>query len=381
MVSAPIAGATAAVFTGEYLQYWTETDADWTDVPSASFELVPAKGYSLWGVAKGAYTFTGTPNTGNQSIGITANGTGGSFNGANLLGNPYPSSIDWDLVSGYGAVYYWDGSQYLAYPETGSYGIGSQYVPPMQGFFVVVGSSGTFSLTNALRTHNGATSYYKSEKALPANSIKLVAKSNTYNNELFLRLDNNALENFEQSRDAYKLLSGTAGMPELYSFANDKMLSIDVRPACEQIQLGFENSQNGNYSIDIKEMDGIVSAQIEDTKTNILHNFATGAYQFDYLTSDNSKRFILHLSMVGIDEPETGTGIEIYSNNQNIFIRSDNSINNSSLTICDLMGRVLFEQELTGDNLFTVPVNLSTGVYVVSVQTAEVIRSEKVFVK
>ena len=128
-------------------------------------------------------------------------------------------------------------------------------------------------------------------------------------------------------------------------------------------------------------MNDFVSAQIEDTKTNILHNFADGPYQFNYLTSDNNKRFALHLSMIEIAMPEADSGIDIYTSNQTIFIRSENQLENSNLIICDLMGRVLFEQELSGDNFYSVPANLSTGVYVVTVQTAEKVRSEKVFVK
>jgi len=296
------------------------------------------------------------------------------------VGNPYPSSIDWATVSGYGAVYYWNGTAYLAYPETSGYGTGSQYIPPMQGFFIVPGA-GTFSLTNANRTHTGATAFYKSTNKLPANSIMLAASSNNYTDELFIRFDEESSENFELQNDAYKFLSSTDGLSQLYSTnINNDMLSIDVRPACNVIQLGFQNNTNGNYSINIVEMDGMSAVSLEDTKTNTMHNFADGAYYFDYTITDAETRFKLHMQAAGIGELFNEL-TNIYAHNNIIYVKSKYNINNGDVKVYDVTGRVVAQQSISNNNFVSIPANFKTGMYIVVVNTGAGITSDKVIIK
>ena len=176
---------------------------------------------------------------------------------------------------------------YLAYPETGGYGLGSQYVPPMQGFFIVPAESGSFNLANSNRTHDGADNYYKSTKEMPANSLMLKTTGNNYSDELYIRFDETSSADFELQNDAWKLLSSTEGLSQLYSFTGDKILSIDVRPETEVIQLGFQNKQNGIYSIGIKEIADISEATLEDTKTNTFHNLQNETYEFAWNVTDD----------------------------------------------------------------------------------------------
>jgi len=63
LISAPVVGATAETFAGNYMQSYSETTALWTDLSSSGDELSPATGYSLWVSAppKESFTFSGTP--------------------------------------------------------------------------------------------------------------------------------------------------------------------------------------------------------------------------------------------------------------------------------------------------------------------------------
>ena len=114
MVSSPISNGLTEVFAGNYLQYFSEEDDWWYEINETDIALTPMQGYGVWSDGSGTqtYTFTGTPNTGNLSISLTADGSGGTHNRANLIGNPYPSSIDWDEVDYSGAVYLYNGSAY-----------------------------------------------------------------------------------------------------------------------------------------------------------------------------------------------------------------------------------------------------------------------------
>jgi len=310
-VSSPITNATANTFLGEYLLTWSEPTATWSNIENPATNLVVAKGYSLWGIAKGnqTYTFAGTPNTGDQSIAITYTEVPGSgFDGANLLGNPYTSSIDWSYLDDtYGAVYYWNGTAYQQW-NNGA-GAGSQYIPPMQGFFIVTAANGNFSLTNSCRTHTGATGFYKSgnEKTIE-NGLILQASNGSYHDELYLLFNDEASPDFELESDAWKLTSSTAGLSQIWSVCSDGNLSIDIRPGQGTIQLGFANDQTGNYSISLQEIAGLSKAILEDTKLNIFHNLQNEKYEFAWDKNDAETRFKLHLNSVGIEENQSNAG-------------------------------------------------------------------------
>ncbi|OYT11509.1 MAG: hypothetical protein B6I19_11300, partial [Bacteroidetes bacterium 4572_114] len=301
-ISSPIAGAQASLFSGDYLQIWDEVNTQWEDVTVATTALTPVKGFSLW--STGTTTFSGTLNTGNQGISVTNSGG----DGFNLVGNPYPSFVDWsNLDDGptatWGAIYYWDETAYVSW-NAGA-GAGSQYVPPVQGFFIATASTATFSLTNADRTH--------------------------------------------------------------------------VRPATEVIQLGFQNTANGTYSIAMTDIDGISSVILEDTKTNYMHNFEDGAYGFDYSTTDDEKRFKLHLQTLGTNEIAEGL-YNVYANDKVVYVNSEKVINNGTVKIYDIMGRIMVEVEVDNANFVKIPAGFKTGIYVVVIEDGHNVSSNKVFI-
>ena len=375
-ISSPIAGAQASLFSGDYLQIWDEVNTQWEDVTVATTALTPVKGFSLW--STGTTTFSGTLNTGNQGISVTNSGG----DGFNLVGNPYPSFVDWsNLDDGptatWGAIYYWDETAYVSW-NAGA-GAGSQYVPPVQGFFIATASTATFSLTNADRTHLGAGTYYKSTNNI-TNGVVLEASNGSYNDGLYVRFSNGASEGFDLIYDAYKMLSNTEGISQLYSFTNDEtILSIDVRPATEVIQLGFQNTANGTYSIAMTDIDGISSVILEDTKTNYMHNFEDGAYGFDYLTTDDEKRFKLHLQTLGTNEIAEGL-YNVYANDKVVYVNSEKVINNGTVKIYDIMGRIMVEVEVDNANFVKIPASFKTGIYVVVIEDGHNVSSNKVFI-
>ena len=384
LISVPNNVTTANTFLGDYLQTWNETTATWSDITEPTTALNKVKGYSLWGVAKATtYTFSGTPNTGNQSLAVTFTEVGGHDNdGANLLGNPYPSSLDWSgLDDTWGAIYYWNGTQYATWNNGSATNGGVQYVPPMQGFFIVVASSGTFNLINSNRTHDGAGNYYKSS-GLINNGLVLEASNGSYNDELYIIFDEDASEGFDLQYDAYKFLSNTEGLSQLYSFTGEKRLSIDVRPETEVIQLGFQNDENGIYNIGIKEMADISKAILEDTKTGTFHNLQTGSYEFLWDVSDDEKRFKLHLNAIGIEENITQQNETlIYASGQTIYIKNMESQEKVQVKISDITGRIVLEKSIRSTGLTAIPTNLKSGVYIVSLINKNKIEIEKILIK
>lgn len=373
LISSPVTDATAQVFENDYLQSWSEVNAEWTDIISTGTALNPAQGYGLWTMYSSdhTYSFIGTPNTGNQNVQLTVSSnfpdpeTGND--GANILGNPYPSAIDWSMLDNtYGAAYYWQGNgtngegTYLSW-NNGS-GQGSQYIAPMQGFFIVAPSAGTFSLSNANRTHT-VGSYYKSAEETKDNLLVLGTVSKGISDRLYLNFNNDATEDFDLQHDAYKFASGTAGLSELYSFTGDKKLSIDVRPECEVIQLGFSNSLSGTYSISINQINGISKATLEDTKTNTFTNLLKGSYAFSWAAGEDNKRFKLHMGTVGVDESQD-SDISIYSYQKTAYINLKNQLK-GDVYIFNMAGQLITSVE-KASGLVSAGIN-TPGIYLVKV--------------
>ena len=379
-ISAPVSGIQSGMFAGNYLQLYSESLHQWEDITVLDHNLSAVHGFSLWYNAGGkgpgtTFTFSGTPFTGTQNytLSFTEYSSSGDANeGANLVGNPYPSYLDWNQVSGYGSKYTWneDGS-FDAYTAIEGYGNGSRYVAPMEGFFVVTNSNGTeFNLTNAMRTHTSSDK----EATVFSKGIVLSANSQNYSDALYIVFDQSANENFELPRDAWKFISGTTGICQIWSQCPDGNLAVDVRPETKSIQLGFANNEAGTYSIGIQEIADISTAILEDTKLNIFHDLSEGAYSFDWRLNDDETRFKLHLNTTAVQEIN-GSAVQAYVAGGNIIIQSDQQP--QRITLTDITGRTLGVWEHTE----TIPVPKTAGVYLVTLASGNQMLTKKIIIE
>jgi hypothetical protein len=138
-------------------------DTGWHSPAALTDQLLPSKGYSLFLPATTLLRFIGTFNTGPQSSGpLTRSSAALSETGWQLLGNPYPSPIDWSTVAPAQRPGL-DGAMYV-YESTGQYtgsfrsyvnGFGSSsLIDAGAGYFVRVSSAtvpGRVDLTDANR--------------------------------------------------------------------------------------------------------------------------------------------------------------------------------------------------------------------------------------
>jgi hypothetical protein len=376
LISSPIADGLAGIYTGMYLQRYNEPTGLWIDITNTADPLVPAKGYALWTPAPATYQYTGVLNQGNVAIPVTNQ----LPFGWNLLGNPYPSSLDWNLVSAAnpainGAVYYLDANSgnYVSY--NGGMGGGTQYVPPMQGFFISAATTGNFEVNNSMRTHMGQNNYYKSDFE---NMLVLKASGNEYSDATYLRFDEQASAAFDGQFDAYKLTSGfNTDLPQLYTRTSEVNLSINVLPETDVVPLSFFAGVSGTYAISVEETYGMEYLFLEELTTGVITDLLSDDYSFDYSTEDNPDRFNLHFTVLSVNEL-ADNHVRIYSGDDRVIVKLDQMVN-GQISVVDLMGREISREDI-GNMVNTIEIE-GNATYIVTVVTDEHVYTEKVYIK
>lgn len=314
LVSSPVAGIVAGQFEDDYLQIHNEATNGFTDVASLTYGLVAAKGYALWTI-DGAPTnelFAGTTHTGSKSYNFTKSGQG-----FNLVGNPYPSVLDWDEVTIPGAL---SGAIWLFDPTEGDNGdykyyingggvanTTNQYIPSGQGFFVrATGDAGILTLANDDRTHGGQA-FYKSgdENQL----LVMKATGNNITTQTAIRFNAEATQHIDRLFDVQKIISNSTDVPVVYTKCEDENMAINTLPSIighETVPVYFEAGMNGAYSFTATEQETIaddVPVFLEDISLNYIQDMrASSNYSFVY-TTGAVRQFNIHFKDVtSLDE-------------------------------------------------------------------------------
>jgi hypothetical protein len=318
-----------------------------------------------------------------------------------MLGNPVPSSLDWTLISrGDGidnALYYYDASiqnyrYYIQLAPGISVSGGSQYIPPMQGFFVHANNTGTnktVTIDNTMRKVSGLTTYYK-EKSVPDNYLVLSVENELFRDEAYIIFFDQATAAYDGQYDALKLASLNPQVPLIYTVGSDNAdLAINALPFSAPgtvIPLHFKAGTDGTYSVSASELGSFPVGTIitlEDLKTSHTQNLVQNpVYSFQAATSDEPGRFMLHFTgPFGIDDPQVKPDISIYSSGVDVYINSYRPISGGEVSVYNLLGQKLLTRHLKDQPVNIIPMNGKQGYYVVKVVTDRGTYTGKVYVQ
>ena len=213
--------------------------------PSGSDAWTPGHGYTANVPNAAVLDFVGTFN--NAAVSITGLvRDAGADAGWQLLGNPYPSPLDWSSVTNAqlnnmdATMYIWHassryGGAYTSYltngvSNTGS-GSGSPVIDAGAGFFARVTNPGTGSLNlanaNRVTTFAGQPSFGRSGSTLPLLSLQVRGTGGT--DAIAVYAETNATTGVDARYDATKLFNPT-GL-NLAALTGSTALSIDALPA------------------------------------------------------------------------------------------------------------------------------------------------------
>ena len=317
---------------------------------------------------------------GDQSLPVTYTAsTGGSDNdGWNMVGNPYPSTIDWDAVSGWtktnisSATYIWNNTaqQYAVYQGGVGTNGGSRYIASSQAFWVqTTGDSPLLSLTENVKAATDIV--FKNNNETPPDALKLFMAGNGYTDETVLQFKQDASSSFDPDYDAYKLFSFNTQVPSLSTIVDSSSdLSINALPLLTSgisIPLRAKAGVTGNYTItaDISQLGGstLSCVLLEDLVTGIITDLRLSpTYTFNISnTVITSPRFMLHFS-----NPLQKQILDVNCNNADngaVIISGENS-STWNFTWKDMQGNII---QTTGNASADTLDNLTPGYYVLTV--------------
>jgi hypothetical protein len=372
-VSSPVSNATSAVFnaasSGTNKVYaYDETNNTWPQITDNTSSLTPVKGYVANLPSSGTITFTGTLNDGNQPIALTR--TTGSFAGFNLVGNPYPSYLNWQSAAtanptvtssiwyrtkNAGNTYTFDTYNATANLATSNgTKVVTKMIPPMQAFWVYVTAPTTLNLTNAMRSHEDVNTNRLKEAAVENKNVIRLKIGNESNSDELLVYENSNARNSLDAYDSPKMPATPGIMPQIYTLVEGKQLTINGLFSMEdmEIPVGFSTGVAGTFQCrlnTVSSLDANCRVVLNDAQTGTQFDLSNGdAYTFQSAPITTDNRFSLSLkSTTSLASPSDRQDWELYREAGVLTLeRTSDLPSNATVSIYNTMGQLLSIQTL-----------------------------------
>ncbi len=341
-------------------------------------------------------TYKGLLNQGNLTV-TTPYGAATGFlsysnkaesnDGFNLVGNPYPSAIDWELSGGSSsaiALTNINSTIYILNPVTKNYGTytkggittgaGTQYIASGQGFFVKANAANpTITFTEAAKatdTSNPAVLGGKIPVALDFLRVNL-QKDTLDQDDVLLTFKKGQSEDYVQDEDVEDL-NGQNAAASLSSFSKKekKQLAVNALPVVKNlttIPLFVDAAADGNYRLKLSDWSANFKTDSVFLKDNFTGDSVNLSKQLVYafsirkntVTTFGTERFVLYFkqqmitAVTGNATPSVNTqtgnadpiSATLYPNPASAeinFLVAKNSIRNIRLSIYNNNGLKIF---------------------------------------
>ncbi|MFA5973735.1 MAG: hypothetical protein WC780_15395 [Lentimicrobiaceae bacterium] len=390
--------------TGYDLYLWNESNncwiyklnlastINWNTVHPGS-DFTPGRGY-LYSVQATNPTkeFAGNLNNGSLTYPLTFNSADAVLKGFNLVGNPYPSSIDWEAASGWTRdglvnsgggydIWIWNqaANNYGVFNSATGIGTNSitRYIAPMQGFFVKASVAGNLQMDNDVRVHDGS-GWFKNADLNPARiSLVVQSESDKSFDEALLLFGYSANE-----PGAVKLFSHVLTAPSLYLSSGNEKYSVQYLTDTVDnptVPVMFKPGKDGNYTLRCNlDNDIFNSVTLEDRQMHYRQDLkSVKMYCFLAAKTDDANRFVLHF---GTENNSSGNELpaRIYSDGNQLIIDLKLVRKKTMVMVYDVLGRKLLQQELPGETLHNLGLNVPRQILVVFLKNADGSFSRKI---
>jgi hypothetical protein len=395
-VCSPVSGVTGYSIGADIgVYYWENSANDWVAYDATS-AFQPARGYVVRS-NNSELLFTGNLNNADVTIGVERrNDDDGE--GWNMIGNPYPSSVDWDLVPTKQNIFdgFWvflnDQSLYGAYNATSgtAVNIANSRIPSNHAFWVRVEkgfTSGQVVFDNTCRLHND-TSYLKNATISINPTLKIAGVNGNYRDEIAMVFNDNATLDIDDF-DSEKKFSSNTNFVQLFTTVANRDLCINGMPLYntnDTIPLNIEIKNPGTYSIERVEYSNfpanhtVLLEDLEEGKTVDL--IAEGSYTFTTTTSGTiTNRFNLIFAgdfATAIRPSKQQPKAKVYSFKKSIIIETPD-LKDAAYTIYSINGQAIAQSKIGANTRTTVNIS-KPGIYIVKLVYSGGVESQKVII-
>jgi hypothetical protein len=377
LISSPVSNALANVFMNIWLREHNESTNSWGGIiVNPSTPLVIGKGYGVWSYEESEIrSFSGKANNGTihfQQLALT--GSPGPQKGWNLISNPYPSAISWNLTNGWNkqgissTIYLYSSFHGNYITWNGFVGAAGPKIAMGQGFFVQATSPNvSMSINNQARLHDEVP-FRRDEE--PEDIISIEVTGNNYSDALFVLYRADATDGFDFNYDAVKM-PGLPAAPQLFAQKEDNgeivNLAVIAENSTDKIDgkiVFLEVGVNAQYTLSythsfLQNFNPLV----RDRFTDVIIQPDT-EYVFTAQPNDNNDRFEIieagTVSAQGFKEE----GLLIWQHN-NVLYAHNIQGEFLQISIFDISGKEVLNSASKETNLNT----LAQGVYIVRVIT------------
>ena len=415
-LGSPVSGATStALNAAGNNRLWTYSEAtqSYSEIITNGVSMSPMQGHVVRLGASETSVFTGgTLNTGDYTnASLTNTGTTAAKRGYHLLSNPYPSYLDWSAAyagatgisstiwyrtatSGGTMVFdiYNASSGIVA---NNSLGTLTQYIPPMQSFWVynpTDGNTGSITFSNSMRSHQ-ANGGLKDIEDFPA-FARLNLVDGDFIDQVVVYTEPNA-KNKVDNYDSKKFL--LPNKPQVYATVGDEQLVINglksgMAKTIVPLTVELPNAQVYTFEMNESYVEN-GSVILEDTQEGVFQDMGIHTtYQFSSDAGVIANRFVLHFllptgntsdsedSQVGINDL-TNAQIDVINNQQGSILVSISSDLQASgeIQILDAAGS-LIQSKTISDHTTALAIKQGAGIYFVRVITPLKSEMKKIFI-
>lgn len=402
LVSSPVSGETIEDLISNHT-FATGTDSNigiapyvndgtaWSYQTAASTGALNAgQGYSVRLATAGNISFTGTMPVADVGIAITTN-----TNGFNLVGNPYPSFIavnnNADATNNILKVndtdndYLTESTIWLWNQATTSYDLinqtGNTHIAPGQGFFVSSNGSHTFSITEAMQSHQGTDTFQRTVNTRPEINLMMTDGSSTRDTDIFY-IDGKTT-GFDNGYDS-SIFGGVSHSFAVYTEAvansNGKRLGIQSLPNSDLesmvIPVGvIADAVEITFSAEAINLPEGIKVFLEDRTTNTFTRLdeANSEYTVTLSAAANGiGRFYLHTtqSVLSIDTNAVLDNVSVYKTDNSTLRIVGLQQGNASIKLFNILGKQVMNSSFKTNGVQNISLpQLATGIYIVQLTT------------
>ena len=385
---------------------YDETISDYTGVTAAT-TITPGLGFEIWFADEAAVTTftgatlntTGTPNYGTQNIGLNYTAANAPYDGENLIGNPFASAIQVNLMNPTNAsatvdVYQNPAGTYLTLS-------GTDLIAPHQGFWAYATSNGASMSIPETAKASSLTEDVRSLEVKPYLQLMLSSADGSHEMYHVLKVvaDENASDGWDLKDHPFKSSPNKAA-PFITANSEKRPLSISTFNSNHQeyvMPLNTGVGIAGKYKISTTGIEFVnkdfTCVSLEDKVLGKAIDLnAVDNYIFLATPADAKNRFALHFSKEGSCRLNSSVGgtyaldnvVQILqtATGATINFNLDNT-SHALISVVDVLGQTIIDSKSVEVSTQTLKMDLPAefhGIYLVKI-TSENKSVVKKFVK